>query len=64
MELNEVHTEHEQATTSLKVVLLVFVVVLVGALAYLVLVAKTTPDATDNSAAAVTNLLSTSKFTK
>jgi|SRR3989344_1372917 len=51
MELNEIHTEHEHATTSLKVVLLVFAIVLVGALAYLVWAQNTAPDTTDNSAA-------------
>lgn len=54
MELNEIHTDHEQATTSLKVVLLVFAVVLVGALAYLVWAQNTAPDTTDNSGAVVT----------
>lgn len=51
MELNEVHTEHEHATTSLKVLLLVFAIVLVGALAYLVWAQNTAPDTTDNSTA-------------
>ncbi|MEK7535009.1 MAG: hypothetical protein AAB563_01220, partial [Patescibacteria group bacterium] len=37
-------------TTSLKVVLLIFAIVLVGALAYLVWAANTAPDTTDNSA--------------
>lgn len=50
MELNEIHTEHEHATTSLKVLLLVFAIVLVGALAYLVWASNTAPDTTDNSA--------------
>jgi len=36
MELNQVHNEHEHASTSLKVVLLLFAIVLVGVLAYLV----------------------------
>ncbi|MEK9167684.1 MAG: hypothetical protein AAB613_03005 [Patescibacteria group bacterium] len=54
MDLNEMHSEHEHATTSLKVVLLVFAIVLVGALAYLVWAANTAPDTTDNSPA-VTN---------
>lgn len=49
MELNEIHTEHEHATTSMKVVLLVFAIVLVGALAYLVWTANTAPDTTDYS---------------
>ncbi|MDP3993007.1 MAG: hypothetical protein Q8Q05_02240 [bacterium] len=51
MELNEVHTEHEHATTSLKVLLLVFAIVLVGALSYLVWAQNTASDATDYSAA-------------
>ena len=54
MELNEIHTEHEHATTSLKVVLLVFAIVLIGALAYLVWASNTTPDVTDNSVAKTT----------
>lgn len=49
MELSEVHTEHEHATTSLKVVLLIFAIVLIGALAYLVWATNTTPETTDNS---------------
>ena len=53
MELNEIHTDHEEATTSLKVVLLVFAVVLVGALAYLVWNQNTTTDTTDNSTLSV-----------
>jgi hypothetical protein len=53
MEINEIHSEHEHATTSLKVVLLVFAIVLVGALAYLVWAANTAPDTADNSAATV-----------
>ncbi len=53
MELNEIHTEHEHATTSLKVLLLVFAIVLVGALAYLVWAQNTAPDTTDNSATTV-----------
>ena len=51
MELNEMHSDHEHATTSLKVLLLVFAIVLVGALAYLVWAQNTAPDTTDNSAA-------------
>lgn len=53
MQLNEIHTEHEHATTSLKVVLLVFAIVLVGALSYLVWASNTAPDTTDNSATTV-----------
>jgi len=54
MELNEIHTDHEEATTSLKVVLLVFAVVLVGALSYLVWAQNTAPDTADNTSAPVT----------
>lgn len=36
MELNQVHSEHEQASTSMKVVLLIFALVLVAVLGYLV----------------------------
>lgn len=67
MELNEIHTEHEHATTSLKVVLLVFAIVLVGALSYLVWASNSAPDTTDNSAATTkkttTNTPSTSTAT-
>ncbi len=49
MELNDIHSEHEHATTSLKVVLLVFAIVLVGALAYLVWAQNTAPDTTGYS---------------
>lgn len=51
MELNEIHTEHEHASVSLKVVLLVFAVVLIGALAYFVWNAN---QATDDTAASTT----------
>lgn len=44
MELNEPFEGHEHATTSLKVVLLVFAVVLVGALAYLVQATYSQPE--------------------
>lgn len=54
MEINETHNEHEHASTSLKVVLLVFAIVLVGALAYLVWAANTAPDVTDYSATKTT----------
>ena len=68
MELNnDMHTEHEHATTSLKVLLLVFAIVLVGALSYLVWASNTAPDTTDNSAATTkkttTNTPSTSTTT-
>lgn len=53
MELNEVHTEHEHASTSLKVVLLIFVITLVAALGYLVWAFMSDPDTTDYSAANV-----------
>lgn len=36
MQLNEVHNQHEHASVSLKVLLLIFVIVLVGALSYFV----------------------------
>ncbi|MCR4278089.1 MAG: hypothetical protein NUV80_05070 [Candidatus Berkelbacteria bacterium] len=63
MQLNEVHTEHEHATTSLKVVLLVFAIVLVGALSYLVWAANTAPDTTDNSAATTQKTTATTPST-
>jgi len=63
MQLNEIHTDHEQATTSLKVVLLVFAVVLVGALSYLVWAQNTAPDTADNSAAVVKKTTTTKETT-
>ena len=63
MQLNEVHTEHEHATTSLKVVLLVFAIVLVGALSYLVWAQNTAPDTTDNSAAVIKKTTATTPST-
>lgn len=51
MEINEIRAEHEHASTSLKVVLLIFAIFLIGVLAYLVWATNTAPDTTDNSAA-------------
>jgi len=48
MELNETHSEHEHASTRLKIVLLVFAIVVVGALGYLVWNQNTSTDTTDN----------------
>lgn len=53
MELNEVHTSHEHATTSMKVLLLIFSVLLLTTLGYFVWDYKNTPDATDYSAQTV-----------
>lgn len=55
MELNEPFEGHEHATTSLKVILLVFALVLVGALAYLVSVTYNQPDTTEETAPSVTD---------
>lgn len=49
MELNEPVNGHENATTSLKVVLLVFAIVLIGALVYLVQVTYNEPAATETA---------------
>lgn len=49
MELNQVHNEGEHASTSMKVILLVFAVVLVGVLGYLVWQQNNTQDDTDYS---------------
>lgn len=49
MQLNEIHDNHEHASTSLKVILLVFALVLVGTLGYLVWDFNRTPDTTDYS---------------
>lgn len=53
MELNEPFEGHEHATTSLKVVLLVFAIVLVGALAYLIQATYSQPDTTEETAPSV-----------
>ncbi|MEX2012171.1 MAG: hypothetical protein WD970_00200 [Patescibacteria group bacterium] len=49
MQLNEIHDPHEHASVSLKVILLVFAVILVGVLGYLVWDYQNTPDTTDYS---------------
>lgn len=49
MQLNEIHDTHEHASVSLKVILLVFAVILVGVLGYLVWDFNNTPDTTDYS---------------
>lgn len=59
MELNESYTEHEHASVSLKVILLVFAVILVGALAYLVWAQNNSTDTTDNSAVVIKKSTST-----
>lgn len=53
MELNEPFEGHEHASTSLKVVLLVFAVVLIGALAYLIQATYSQPDTTEEVAPSV-----------
>jgi len=53
MEINQTPYDHEHASVSLKVILLVFAVVLIGALGYLVWAQNTAPDATDNSTTVV-----------
>ena len=50
MEINGLPNSHEHATLSLKILLLVFAVVLLGALSYLVWAQNTAPDTTDYSA--------------
>lgn len=47
---NEIHDNHEHASTSLKVILLVFAIVLVGTLGYLVWQQNNEADTTDYSA--------------
>src|SRR3989344_887189 len=49
MEINNTRTNHEHATTSLKVILLIFAIVLIGALAYMVWVQNMSPDIADGS---------------
>lgn len=51
MQLNEIDQTHEHATTSLKVLLLVFALVLIGALCYLVWNEKSVSYDSDTSAA-------------
>lgn len=63
MELNT-HTEHNHATTSLKVLLLVFAVLLVGALGYMVYQQNTEPDTADYSAPKITAKKTTTDTTK
>lgn len=59
MQLNEVHNEQEHASVSLKVILLVFAIILVGALGYLVWDAKNIQDTTDYSTPVVTKTVET-----
>lgn len=47
MELNEIHNPSEHASVSLKLVLLLFALVLIGALGYLVWDAQNTPETAD-----------------
>jgi len=63
MQLNEVHNDHEHASVSLKVVLLVFAVILVGALGYFVWDFQNTPDTTDYSTPKITKTETTSEET-
>jgi len=53
MELNEVENDHHNATTSMKVVMLIFALVLTGALWYLVYYQNTAVDVTDNGSGAL-----------
>jgi len=48
MQLNEIHNNHEHATVSLKVILLVFAVILVGVLGYLVWDYQNSQESTNN----------------
>lgn len=60
MEINEMHPEHEHATASMKVVLLVFAIVLIGALSYLVWAQKdVATETTDNSTTKVAAVFKT-----
>jgi len=49
MEINQTPVDHEHATVTLKVLLLIFAIVLVGALGYLVWTQNTVPDTADSS---------------
>ena len=65
MELNEIHNEGEHASVSLKVILLIFAVILVGALGYFVWDAQNTViDTTDYSTPVVTKIVETTPETK
>ncbi len=56
MQLNEIHNpETEHAAVSLKVILLIFAIILVGVLSYLVWDYQTAPDTTDYSVPKLTN---------
>jgi len=66
MQLNEIHANNEHASTSLKTILLVFAIVLVGTLGYLVWDANNSPapSNTDNSTAATDSKKSDSTTTE
>jgi hypothetical protein len=53
MQLNEPVGDHEHATASMKVLLLIFALVLIGTLAYLVKVTYSLPDGTENAGVSV-----------
>lgn len=53
MQLNGPHTEHEHASVSLKVLLLIFGVLLTGTLGYMIWDQNTAADTTDNTAPSV-----------
>lgn len=55
MQLNEIHNTHQHASVSLKVILLIFAVVLVGVLSYLVWQNNNTVYEIDNTSPAVFN---------
>lgn len=59
MELNEVENDHQNATTSLKVVMLIFALVLTGALWYLVYYQNTAADFIDNDSGVLTTPITT-----
>lgn len=64
MDLHEPFEGHEHATTSLKVLLLIFAVVLIAALGYFVYQTNTTPDSTDYSAKTVKDAAATNDATE
>jgi hypothetical protein len=51
MQLNEIHNEHENASVSLKVLLLIFGIILIGALGYLVFQQYYAPAVSENETA-------------
>lgn len=61
MNIEQSHSNHEHASTSLKVILLIFVIVLVAALGYLVWDANNTPAPSESTAAPISTKKNTTE---